>query len=112
MTDTTSKPIIVTTLAEALTVIGIKNGQIERLTRELETRSNSLRSIGESFVPLVLERDRLRASLVSAEAAMFGVGAWLLHRFGRDKPETAEGDLLIARAQEARKALDGERAEE
>jgi hypothetical protein len=38
-------------------------GEIERLTRELDTRTNSLRSIGESYVPLVMERDRLRAAL-------------------------------------------------
>src|ERR1700756_916260 len=38
--------------------------EIERLTRELETRTNSLKSIGESYAPLVQERERLRAALV------------------------------------------------
>lgn len=33
--------------------------EIERLTRELETRTNSLKSLGESYAPLVQERDRL-----------------------------------------------------
>ncbi len=39
----------------------------EQLKAELETRTNSLKAIGESYAPLILERNRLKAEIERAK---------------------------------------------